>query len=143
MIAVALAKPILLVEDNPVDVDLTLRAFRKRCLANPIVVCRDGEEALQQIERWDAGDPVPLVVLLDIRLPKVDGLEVLRQMKAHAKYRGIPVVMLTSSGEGRDVDAAYALGANSYIQKPVEFDRFMEVAAQVELYWCAINKPAL
>jgi CheY-like chemotaxis protein len=134
--------PILLVEDNPVDVDLTLRAFRKRGLANPIVVARDGAEALQYIARWDAGEPMPVVILLDIRLPKVDGLDVLKELKQHPRYRRIPVVMLTSSAEERDVHAAYALGANSYIQKPVDFDRFMEVATQVEIYWCAINKPA-
>src|SRR6188474_1543025 len=95
-------QPILLVEDNAVDVDLTRRAFARRRLAIPIEVARDGEEALAFMQRWEAGDPVPAVILLDLKLPKVDGLEVLRQFKKHPRFSTIPMVMLTASGEDRD-----------------------------------------
>lgn len=134
-------RPILLVEDNPVDVDLTLRAFAKRKLTNPIQVARDGEEALAWIPRWVAGEPLPLVILLDIKLPRVDGLEVLRQLREHAVSKDLAVVVLTTSSEDKDVQAAYHLKANSYIVKPVNFEKFNEVAAQIELYWCLLNRP--
>lgn len=134
-------RPILLVEDNPDDVDLTLRAFARRKLTNPILVARDGEEALNWIARWQAGEILPLVILLDLKLPRVDGLEVLTRWKSHAVSRSIPVVVLTSSAEEKDVEAAYRLGANSYIVKPVDFAKFLEVAMQIELYWCALNEP--
>lgn len=132
--------PILLVEDNPVDVDLTLRAFKRRKLANEVLVARDGEEALAWIPRWEAGEPLPTVILLDLKMPRVDGLSVLRALKAHPRLRSIPVVILTTSKEDRDVSTAYELGVNSYIVKPVEFDKFMEVAQQIELYWCVFNE---
>jgi CheY-like chemotaxis protein len=135
------SRPILLVEDNPVDLDLTLRAFKRRNMANPIQVARDGQEALDWLPRWEAGEPLPLVVLLDIKLPRVDGLEVLRRLRDHPVSRDLPVVVLTSSSENRDVETAYQLHANSYIVKPVNFDKFMEVAAQIELYWCLVNHP--
>ena len=131
---------ILLVEDNPMDLDLTLRAFRRKNLSNTIHVARDGEEALAFMARWDAGEPAPAVILLDINLPKVNGLKVLRQIKAHAIYRRIPVVMLTSSKEDRDLKSAYDLGVNSYIEKPVSFSKFIDVAEQIELYWCVLNE---
>lgn len=134
-------QPILLVEDNPVDLDLTLRAFAKRKLTNPVHVARDGAEALSWIPRWEAGEPWPALILLDLKLPKVSGLEVLRQLKAHPTLRAIPVVVLTTSSEDIDMQQAYLLGTNSYIVKPVDFDKFMEVAAQVELYWRLLNKP--
>lgn len=134
-------RPILLVEDNPMDVDLILRAFAKRHLANPVEVARDGEEAMQRVDAWERGEPAPLVVLLDLKLPKVDGLEILRRIKTHPRLRSIPVVVLTTSTEDSDMRAAYQLGVNSYIVKPVSFDNFMEVAAQIELYWCALNTP--
>ncbi|MBI5615665.1 MAG: response regulator [Gammaproteobacteria bacterium] len=134
-------QPILLVEDNPLDVDLTLRAFQRNRLANPVIVARDGEEAVAFIARWEAGERTPLVVLLDINMPRMNGLEVLRAMKSSAVSRSIPVVVLTSSSEGRDVQRAYELGANSYIVKPVNFDKFLDVASQIEVYWCAINQP--
>ena len=133
-------RPILLVEDNPMDVDLTLRAFRERKLANPIEVARDGEEALAWIPRWEAGAPRPVVILLDVNMPKVGGLEVLQQLKSHPVLRTIPVVMLTTSSMSEDVQTAYEYGANSYIVKPVSFDRFMEVAAQIETYWAVMNR---
>ena len=137
----AACRPILLVEDNPVDLDLTLRAFARHKLANPVNVARDGEEALAWIPRWESGEPWPVVVLLDLKLPRVEGLAVLRQIKEHPDLQAIPVVVLTSSREARDVKAAYQFGANSYIVKPVDFDKFMELVAQIELYWCAINQP--
>jgi CheY-like chemotaxis protein len=130
----------MLVEDNPMDLDLTLRAFSKKRFGNNILVARDGEEALAFLARWEGGDPVPAVILLDINMPKVSGLEVLRQLKAHERFRRIPVVMLTSSREDRDLKAAYDLGVNSYIEKPVSFSKFMEVADHIELYWCVLNE---
>ncbi len=131
---------ILLVEDNPVDVDLTLRALKKQKSNTMIVVARDGEQALEQMELWDQGAPVPLVILLDLKLPKVDGHQVLKTLKSHPVYKTIPIVVLTSSGDDRDISKAYELGANSYIVKPVSFDKFIEVAAQIELYWTGLNK---
>jgi CheY-like chemotaxis protein len=142
MIDTTCPRPILLVEDNPMDLDLTLRAFSRRKLANPIEVARDGQEALDWIPRWLAGAPTPLVVLLDLNMPCLDGLEVLRQFRAHPVSEPLPVVVLTSSSEDRDIQAAYRLGANSYIVKPVDFEKFTEVAAQIELYWCLLNHPA-
>lgn len=133
-------KPLLLVEDNPMDVDLTLRAFKRRRLSNPVEVARDGQEALDCIARWEAGAATPAVILLDLKLPKVDGLTVLRAIKNHARYSHIPVVVLTTSGEDNDTREAYRLGANSYIVKPVDFDKFIEVARQIELYWTVLNK---
>ncbi len=134
-------RPILLVEDNPMDVDLTRRAFARRKLANPLEIARDGQEALDYIQRWETGDPLPSVILLDLKLPKVDGLDVLRHLKSHAIFRVIPVVILTTSAEERDIQAAYQLGVNSYIVKPVDFDKFMEVAAHIDLYWMLLNHP--
>ncbi len=134
-------RPVLLVEDNPIDVDLTKRAFARRKLTNPIEVARDGEEALAYIPRWKAGEPTPLLILLDLKLPRVSGLEVLAQWKAQAVSRAIPVVVLSSSAEDKDIQAAYHLGANSYIVKPVDFAKFLDVAGQIELYWCALNEP--
>ena len=135
--------PILLVEDNPVDVDLTIRAFKKRNLINPIQVARDGEEALEFVKKWESGELLPIVILLDLKLPKINGIEVLRHIKSHPKYKTIPVVILTTSSEDADVNAAYELGANSYIVKPVNFNNFSEVAAQIEIYWSVFNKPLL
>lgn len=134
--------PILLVEDNPADLDLTLRAFSSQRLANQVQIARDGEEALEYIQKWEQGDSVPVVVLLDLKLPKIGGLEVLRAMKSHPEFKTIPIVVLTTSGESTDVKQAYELGANSYIVKPVDFDKFTEVAKQIELYWRVLNKPA-
>lgn len=135
--------PILLVEDNPADVELTLRAFKRR-LSNPISVARDGEEALDYVHerRSFAGKaPLPAVVLLDLRLPKLDGLEVLRELKGHPKYRHVPVVVLTTSAEDRDIAKSYELGAASYIVKPVDFENFQEVVERINLYWIVTNVP--
>jgi CheY-like chemotaxis protein len=131
--------PILIVEDRLTDLDLTKRAFARQRLLNPIQEARDGEQALAYIKRWEAGEPPPVFILLDLGLPKIDGLEVLRQLKSHPISAGIPVIVLTTSAEDHDIQEAYRLGCNSYIVKPVEFSRFMEVASQVEVYWCALN----
>ncbi|SIQ85607.1 CheY chemotaxis protein or a CheY-like REC (receiver) domain [Aromatoleum tolulyticum] len=132
-------RSILLVEDNPVDLDLALRAFARRGPDRRIEVARDGEEALAYLRRWEQGHPPPALVLLDIKLPRVNGLEVLRQLKSHPRFGCLPVVMLTTSGEDADVGQAYELGANSYIIKPVNFARFIEVTEQIEQYWCLLN----
>jgi CheY-like chemotaxis protein len=131
--------PILLVEDNPVDVDLALRAFNRRRLMNPVNVARDGDEALAWLARWEAGEVLPAVILLDLKLPRVDGLDVLRRLKSSALLKAVPIVVLTTSAESRDVKQAYELGANSYIVKPVDFEKFVEVAAQIEVYWTVLN----
>ena len=135
-------RPILLIEDRSIDVDLTKRAFAKGKLLNPINVARNGEEALALIEQWEAGEPVPICILLDLKMPKVNGLEVLRRIKSHPKFSTIPVIVLTTSTEDRDIEEAYKLGCNSYIVKPVDFDKFMDVASTVEVYWCALNLPS-
>lgn len=131
--------PILMVEDRAADLDLTKRAFKRRHLLNPIQVARNGEEALAYIDRWEAGEPLPVFILLDLKLPKISGLEVLRELKNHPKFHTIPVIVLTTSTEDQDIKEAYALGCNSYILKPVEFNNFMEVASHIEVYWCALN----
>jgi len=132
--------PIFLVEDNPVDLDLTLRAFARRRLVNRIEVARDGEEALAWLPRWLAGEAKPAVILLDLNLPKVHGLEVLAEIKRKPPLARIPVVVLTTSKDDRDITTAYDLGANSYLVKPVDFQKFIDVAAQIELYWCVYNE---
>ena len=131
--------PILLVEDRATDLDLTKRAFARHRLLNPVQVARNGEEALAYIRRWEAGEPTPVCILLDLNLPKVNGLEVLRQIKSHPQFSAIPVIVLTTSSEDRDIRQAYELGCNSYIVKPVDFTKFVEVASQIEVYWCALN----
>ncbi|SDW39737.1 hypothetical protein SAMN05444411_101638 [Lutibacter oricola] len=136
-----LTNPILLVEDNPVDLDLTLRAFKMKKLLNPIDIARDGEEAIQYINNWRVGNPLPIVILLDLKMPKVHGLEVLKEIKSNKYFKTVPVVILTTSSEDSDVKTAYELGANSYIIKPVDFEKFIEVAGQIELYWRVLNKP--
>ena len=137
---------ILLVEDNPVDVDLTLRALRTNNLANQVQVARDGEEALDFLFCRGPysdrnSDTPPKLILLDLKLPKVDGLEVLREIRNHPRTRPIPVVILTSSKEDKDMVASYQLGINSYIQKPVDFDDFRDTVKQLGLYWLIINQP--
>jgi two-component system response regulator len=136
---------ILLVEDNASDEELAIRALKKQKVVNVVHVVRDGAEALEFLfceGRYTARDPQrpPKVVLLDLKLPLVDGLEVLRQMKADPRTRTIPVVVLTSSREGPDVAEAYRLGVNSYIVKPVDFEQFAEAVRQVGLYWMLLNQ---
>ena len=138
-------KIILLVEDNPDDVELTLRAFRKCGIANEIVVVSNGVEALDYLflTGSHAGrDPSanPEVVLLDLKLPKIGGLEVLRRMRADEQTRRIPVVVLTSSNEERDILESYDLGANSFVRKPVDFAQFLQAANQLGMYWLVMNE---
>jgi CheY-like chemotaxis protein len=137
---------ILLVEDNQDDMDLALHALRRGQLANRIVVVRDGEEALEFLFCRGAYmdrsfDHPPKLVLLDLKLPKVDGMEVLKEVKSDPRTKTIPFVIMTSSKEERDLVASYHLGANSYIQKPVDFDQFRETVKAVGLYWLVINQP--
>ena len=136
---------ILLVEDNPVDVELTMHALRRHNLANRIHVVRDGEEALDFLfcRGAFAGrrfEDAPKLVLLDLKLPKVEGLEVLRQVKEDPRTKAIPVVILTASTEDRDVVNGYHLGVNSYLQKPVDFDQFRDIVKQLGLYWLVVNE---
>ena len=137
---------ILLVEDNQDDMDLALHALQRGKLANNIFVARDGEEALDFLFcrgpfAHRSFDHPPKLVLLDLKLPKVDGMEVLKQIKGDTRTRTIPVVIMTSSKEERDLVAGYNLGANSYIQKPVDFDQFRETIKTAGLYWLVINQP--
>lgn len=129
---------ILLVEDNPDDEKLTIRALKKNNIANPITVARDGAEALELLLGENAQDYT--LVLLDLRLPKVPGLKVLEQIRAHARTRLVPVVILTSSKEETDLVKGYTLHANSYIRKPVDFRHFVDVVGQLGLYWLVLNE---
>ena len=136
---------ILLVEDNPDDIALMLHALNDNRIANPVVVAEDGEQALQTLfgtnEQAESG--VPALILLDLNLPKRNGLEVLRELRSHPDTRLVPVVILTSSLEPSDRLNAYQAGANSYLRKPVDFDEFVHVAQQVGSYWLGLNQPAV
>jgi two-component system response regulator len=132
-------KRILLVEDNPDDVVLTLRALKKNNISNEVVVKRDGVEALDYLLGPDARE-LPVVVLLDIKMPRLDGLEVLQRLRAAERTRLLPVVILTSSKEEADILNGYKLGANSYVRKPVDFDRFNEAVRHLGLYWLLLNE---
>ena len=139
-------KVILLIEDNSSDVDLTRRAMEKGRIANEVVVARDGKQALDYL--WGEGahagrdvSDLPAVTLLDLKLPKVPGLEVLRRVRADARTRRLPVVILTSSKEEQDLAVGYDLGANSYIRKPVDFEQFTQAIAHLGLYWLVWNEP--
>ena len=140
-------KVILLVEDNPKDEALTLRALRKSNVANEVVVVRDGVEALDYLFAtggYSGRDlrEMPQVILLDLKLPKVDGLQVLEAIRADERTRRLPVVIFTSSGEEEDLVNSYNLGANSYVRKPVEFEQFLEATRQLGLYWLVLNQVA-
>jgi two-component system response regulator len=130
---------ILLVEDDPADAELTLRALRRNHLANKIHWVKDGEEALAYMFE-QRGAALPKLVLLDLKMPKVDGMEVLRRLKADAATQVVPVVIMTSSNEERDVVESYNLGANSYIVKPVQFEAFLDTVAKIGLYWVLTNR---
>lgn len=136
-------RPILLVEDNPDDEALTLRAFSKNRINNPVVVAHDGVEALDYLfgTGGERSKPVPAVILLDLKLPRIDGLEVLRRIRADAATRLLPVVILTTSKEQQDIFEGYSLGANSYIRKPVDFEKFIQAVGQLGLYWLVLNEP--
>ena len=129
---------ILLVEDNPDDEKLTLRAMKKKNVANPIKVARDGQEAVDFL--FDPANPLPGLILLDLKLPKVGGLEVLKRVRANGRTKLVPTVVLTSSKEDTDLVASYNLGCNSYIRKPVDFDKFVEAVGQLGLYWLVLNE---
>ena len=137
---------ILLVEDNPHDVELTLRALKKHNLANNIHVARDGQEALDFLFGAGPSGSVKCnrlkVILLDLKLPKISGLEVLKKLKSDERCKSVPVVVLTSSQEDQDIQECYKLGVNSYVVKPVEFDAFAKTVADLGLYWMLVNKPA-
>ena len=132
-------RPILLVEDNPSDIKLTQRAFAKTNIANELVVAEDGQAALDYLFS-DADRELPAVVLLDLKLPRVDGLEFLRRIRADQRTRLLPVVVLTNSKEERDMIESYSLGANSYVRKPVSFSEFSAAVAQLGVYWLALNQ---
>ena len=135
-------KTILLVEDNPDDEALTLRALKKNNIFNEVTVARDGQAALDYFFGEGASErPAPTVVLLDLKLPRIDGLEVLRRIRADPRTRLQPIVILTSSREEQDIIKGYSLGANSYIRKPVDFNQFMEAIRQLGLYWLLLNEP--
>jgi len=138
-------KIILLVEDNPDDEALTLRALKKNNILNQVIVARDGEEALDYLfcnGKYADRDPskVPQVVLLDLQLPKINGLEVLKRLRGDDRTRLLPIVILTTSNEERDIISSYESGANSYIRKPVDFNQFMEAVRQLGLYWLVLNE---
>lgn len=140
------SKTILLIEDNPSDIALTRRALEKARIANQLVIAEDGQEALDYLlgtGAYAGRDPAdqPLLTLLDLKLPKIPGLEVLKRLRSDARTRRIPVVVLTSSNEEQDVAGSYDLGINSYIRKPVDFSQFAQVVEQLGLYWLVLNEP--
>ncbi len=130
---------ILLVEDNSSDIELIKRAIQKADVNVQLELARDGDQALARVKSWEAGAPAPIVILLDLKLPGVDGLQVLRALKTHPLYRRVPVVVLSASGEGRQLDEAYKLGANSYVQKSIEYDEFAKAVVLIRRYWCELN----
>ena len=132
-------RPILLVEDNPSDIQLTQRAFAKSKIANELVIVEDGQAALDYLF-GDKGEELPAVVLLDLKLPRIDGLEVLKRLRANTRTRLLPVVMVTTSKEEEDIVESYRLGANSYVRKPVNFSEFSAAVAQLGVYWLALNE---
>jgi two-component system response regulator len=143
-----ITEEILLIEDNPDDVELTLRAFRKNNISNKITVARDGVEALdylfcREVYANRNKQEIPRLILLDLKLPKLDGLQVLERLRADERTRLVPVVILTSSKEEQDLISGYKSGANSYVRKPVDFVQFLEAVHQIGLYWLLINEPPM
>ena len=136
-------RPLLLVEDNPMDVDFAMQAFEEHAVANPVVVCRDGEEAIAYIDAHQdpADSALPVLALLDLRLPKVDGIDVLRHARSVPAWAGVPFVVLTTSRQNEDIASAYSMGVNSYIVKPVDFAAFSAVVKTIKVYWLLTNEP--
>ena len=130
---------ILLVDDNTLDVDLFERAIRKTASNIKLEMARDGDEALACLKRWESGAPLPIFILLDLKMPKVNGLEVIRALKSHSRFKTIPIVVLTSSNEIANIQQAYDLGANSYIMKSVDYDEFARAVTLIHHYWCQLN----
>lgn len=135
---------VILVEDNPFDAELTIRSFKKHNMANNLVWLKDGAEALEYVfgtgKYAGKSEGIPKIMLLDLRLPKVDGLQVLKKIKSEKKVSGMPVIIITSSKEDRDMVESYRLGVNSFVSKPVEFDEFSNMVSQLGLYWLHVNK---
>jgi len=136
-------RPILIIEDNDMDLDFCLQAFEENAVANPVIACRDGDEALQFIDAHPSCEDrlFPMLVLLDLRLPKVDGIDVLRHARQQPMWEMVPFVVLTTSRENADIETAYQLGVNSYIVKPVDFGSFTEVVKSIKMYWVLTNEP--
>lgn len=142
MLPLSPLRPILVVEDNDMDLDFCLQAFQEHSVTNPILTCRDGEEAIQFIDAHDSpsDSKLPLLVLLDLRLTKVDGVDVLRHARQHSVWKQIPFIVLTTSHENSDIGTAYELGANSYIVKPVDFGSFSAVVKNIQMFWVLTNQ---
>ena len=132
-------RPIMIVEDNPMDLDLTQRAFKKHEILNPVIIARDGVEAVERLDTLKAGMDLPVMVLLDLKLPKKDGFEVLTKIKTNSFLSSIPVIVLTSSTDSGDIKRAYHAGANSYLIKPVDFSMFIDLVKQIYEYWSNLN----
>jgi len=135
-------RPILVIEDNDMDLDFCIQAFQEHAIANPVIACRDGDEAMQFIDAHQSADSrqLPLLVLLDLRLPKVDVIDVLRHARQHPVWKLVPFVILTTSRENADIATAYQIGVNSYIVKPVDFASFTEVVKNIKMYWILTNE---
>jgi CheY-like chemotaxis protein len=129
----------LLIEDNAADAELILRVLKKTKKSIQVYQARDGEQALEMLENWPGSLPCPLIILLDLKLPKVDGLQVVKQIKSNEKFQCLPVIMLTSSDQNEDIQTAYKNGANSYITKSIDFDEFSRKIEILQLYWCSLN----
>jgi CheY-like chemotaxis protein len=136
-------RPILIVEDNDMDLDFCLQAFQEHSIANPVIACRDGEEALEFIAAHPNADDdqLPLLVLLDLRLPKVDGVDVLRHARAQPVWEQVPFIILTTSSEISEITLAYQIGVNAYIVKPVDFGSFVDVVKHIKMFWVLTNEP--
>ena len=134
-----ISHPIMLIDDNNLDIDLFQRALKKANADIKLEIARGGEQALEYIQQWESGTVTPIVILLDLNMPNINGLDVLRVLKSHPRFKIIPIVVLTSSNETENIERAYALGANSYITKSVNYDEFAKAVALIHHYWCQLN----